>query len=67
MKRKSAYYIALFLGALIVIYAQNDVRSNWILLIVGFALLMGGLFAIYRGIPKDKPPYDPFAIQEEEE
>ncbi|MBT8272007.1 MAG: hypothetical protein KJO25_08185 [Bacteroidia bacterium] len=67
MKRRSFYYMALFIGAFIVIYAQNDVRSNWLLLILGFGLLMLGLFGVYRGIPKKKPGYDPFAIQEEEE
>ncbi|MBT8252584.1 MAG: hypothetical protein HKN00_05550 [Flavobacteriaceae bacterium] len=67
MKTRSYYYIALFIGAFIIIYAQNDVKSNWLLLILGFALLMTGLFGVYRGIPKDKPEYDPFSVKEEEE
>ena len=67
MKRRSLYYIALFTGAFIVIYTQNDIRSNWLFLILGFALLMLGLFGIYSGIPKEKPDYDPFAVKEEEE
>ncbi|MBT8257086.1 MAG: hypothetical protein KJO49_01335 [Bacteroidia bacterium] len=61
------YYIFILFGAAIVIYTQNDGNEHLYLLIIGFCLLMAGLFGVYSLIKTPKPDIDPFAVQNEEE
>ena len=57
----------LIAGAAIIIYAQDDAKDNWMILIFGIALLMGGLFGINKGITGAKPDMNSFIRSEEEE
>ncbi len=57
----------LITGASLVIYLQSSGLEHLFLLIIGFSLLMGGLFGIYSSITNAKPNLDPFAVQNEEE
>ena len=65
--KRIIYYLCLLAGAVILIIAQDRVRENWPVLIVGFALLMVGLFGVNRGISGQKPELDPYRVQEEKE
>ena len=54
-------------GAAIVVYAQNDANKHLYILIIGFCMLMAGLFGVYSSIKTPKPNMDPYAVQNEEE
>ena len=65
--RKFYYYIMLLIGAALVIYTQSSPQEDPYVLIIGFCLLMAGLFGVYSSIKGSKPDYDPYAVQNDEE
>ena len=65
--RKIYFYVMLIAGAGIVIYTQSTNSEGPYILIIGFCLLMAGLFGIYSSIKGPKPDFDPYAVQNDEE
>ena len=65
--KKIYYYLMLISGAAMVIYFQGSDEKRFILIILGFCLLMAGLYGIYSSIKNPKPEFDPFAVQNDEE
>ena len=65
-QKRPIFYLMLLAGAAILLFAQDDVRDQWPILILGIALLMGGLFGINSGIKGEKPEQS-FIQSEEEE
>jgi uncharacterized membrane protein len=54
------------LGSGVLIYNEISPNSDVMLSIIGLTLLVTGLYLISRGIG-DRPDYDPYAVQSEEE
>ena len=68
MKKKRALnYLMLLIGSILILYAQDDTVNNWPVLILGFVLLMGGLFGVYSNITGSKLEHDPYKVQNDEE
>lgn len=65
--RKVYYYLMLIAGAALVIYIQSSSEQQYFMLILGFCLLMAGLYGIYSSIKEPKPEFDPFAVKNDEE
>ena len=52
MKHRSIlYYVMIFVGAVVAVYAQAGAKQNTVILIVGIVVLMYGVFKISQSIP----------------
>lgn len=66
-KKRPLAYIAILIGAIIIIWTQNDVQNNWYYLIPGIVLLMGGIYIVSTGIASNSKPEETYIRSEEEE
>ena len=64
--KKRLQYTCILLGSGVLIYNEISPNSDVMLSIIGLTLLITGLYLISRGIG-DRPDYDPYAVQSEEE
>lgn len=64
--KQSFKYLSFIVGVILLIYNEIIEEPSSILSIVGLVFLVIGLYMISRGIG-DKPDYDPYAIQPEDE
>ena len=60
-------YVFLLIGAAAVIFTLSTSETYPYIQIIGFGLLMMGLFGVYSSIKTPKPNMDPYAVQNEEE
>ena len=64
--KQSFKYLSFVVGVIILVYNEVIDETNNILSITGLVFLIIGLYMISKGIG-DKPEYDPYAIESEEE
>ena len=64
--KQSFKYLSFVVGVILLVYNEVIDKTNNILSITGLVFLIIGLYMISKGIG-DKPEYDPYAIESEEE
>lgn len=64
--KQSFKYLSFVVGVILLVYNEVIDETNNILSITGLVFLIIGLYMISKGIG-DKPEYDPYAIESEEE
>ena len=64
--KQSFKYLSFVVGVILLVYNEIIDETNIILSITGLVFLIIGLYMISKGIG-DKPEYDPYAIESEEE
>ena len=66
LKSKGLIYILVLSGAALLLYAQDDIRGNKYVLIIGIVILMFGLFKLWSSL-SSRPNFEDDYLRSDEE